>query len=178
MSSQDDASRELIITVKNPTSDSLENEYEQSVLMVQQHRPTCKNWIGIHSEAMLVKYVYYCLRHLQSKEFICGNVAALHMYAQHSDGFLPNSLQDLAYFCKTGAIPTPNLHLLQPRLSRNEQCCATCRQNIAINTEVFELDCGHVFHTHHTQREYDLLTWLQSTNICPCCNTPVRFGTA
>jgi len=143
--------------------------------LICSHFPKCSQWQDIASIPLVKKYLLYLMQCLKIRKFVCADIILLHNYLQESRGVLPDSQGQLLHFYSTGKIPTSNLHLLTavPLTANSITSCGICHESIPYGTHVYQLQCGHVFHSMHNHCRCNVKRWLESTNRCPCCNEVV-----
>ena len=172
--------------------DAADLVYESKSICVQSHDTItndmlCDKILQIHHArcrrckllpvCTITQYIRHCLQHLRLKAFRCADIGLLHAYAESSGGILPESQDNLNHFWYTGKIPTSNLQYLHasPLVgTTTSSSCDICCGKIAIGSNVFKLECGHIFHAvFSAYPNCNLLAWLAKTNLCPKCDARV-----
>lgn len=122
----------------------------------------------------------------------CGLIKSMHMFMRMSDNDTFPTDQELEQFmhnlheitnnmeeyCQEHKIhqPTANLDKLRPKTVSESSNCSICQETVNKNETVYELPCGHQFHSDSKEclgDEGSILTWLEKNKTCPNCNQEV-----
>ncbi len=144
-------------------------------ILQKHHIPSCKLCQEI-PVANIMEYIRHCFLHFRMKTLRCADIVLLHEYTKNSGGTLPESQINLRHFWYTGKIPCANLEHLQSCSALCDTVCDICCLKLLKGSDVYKLECGHVFHVvplSSTLSTCNLLAWLSRTDVCPKCDAKV-----